>query len=96
MSAFEEDRQPQVIVPVDQVTPNKVIEDVDTRRLLTSVLGAISIAAGVAALFLSFFPEAAFGTDVPLRAIGFANALVSMVAGTYNIAVIRPNIPTKE
>lgn len=74
-------------------TPNVVIESPTARRALTNTLGIVSIISAVAALFFSFFPEAAFGTDVPLRAIGFANGVVSLLAGTYNLAVVRPNIP---
>lgn len=79
---------------VVQVTPNTVIPNPDTRRRIGNVLWVLSLVAGVAALFFAFFPEAAFGTDLPDRIVAFVNALVSLVAGTFGIVVVRANTPT--
>lgn len=78
-----------------QITPNTVIPDSDVRRRIGNVLWILSLLAGVAALFFAFFPEAAFGTDLPDRAIAFVNALVSLVTGTFGLVVVRSNTPTK-
>ena len=76
-----------------QITPNVVVQNSDTRRQIGTVLWYLSLAAGVVALFFAFFPEAAFGTDVPVRAVAFINALVSLGAGSFGLAVVRPNTP---
>ena len=76
-------------------TPNVRIEDPDTRRSLSKTLFFVTILSGIAALFFQFFPEAAFGTDLPTRAIGFVNAVVSLVSGAFGLSVLVPNIPKK-
>lgn len=76
-------------------TPNVRIEDPDVRRSLSKTLFFITILSGIAALFFQFFPEAAFGTDLPTRAIGFVNAVVSLVSGAFGLSVLVPNIPKK-
>ena len=76
-------------------TPNVRIEDPDTRRSLAKTLFFITILTGIASLFFQFFPEAAFGTDIPTRAISFVNAVVSLVSGAFGLSVLVPNIPKK-
>ena len=76
-------------------TPNVRIEDPDVRRSLSKTLFLVTILSGIAALFFQFFPEAAFGTDLPTRAIGFVNAVVSLVSGAFGLSVLVPNIPKK-
>ena len=76
-------------------TPNVRIEDPDTRRSLSKTLFFVTILTGIAALFFQFFPEAAFGTDIPTRAISFVNAVVSLVSGAFGLSVLVPNIPKK-
>ena len=79
-----------------QITPNVVISNSDTRRKIGNVLWVMALVAGVATLFFGFFPEAAFGTDIPSRAVSFINALVSMLAGSFGLAIVRTNTPTQE
>ena len=74
-------------------TPNVRIEDPDVRRSLSKTLFFVTILSGIAALFFQFFPEAAFGTDIPTRAISFVNAVVSLVSGAFGLSVLVPNIP---
>lgn len=76
-------------------TPNVRIEDPDTRRSLSKTLFFVTILTGIAALFFQFFPEAAFGTDIPTRAISFINAVVSLVSGAFGLSILVPNIPKK-
>ena len=76
-------------------TPNVRIEDPNVRRSLSKTLFFITILSGIAALFFQFFPEAAFGTDLPTRAISFVNAVVSLVSGAFGLSVLVPNIPKK-
>ena len=76
-------------------TPNVRIEDPDVRRSLSKTLFFVTILSGIAALFFQFFPEAAFGTDIPTRAISFVNAVVSLVSGAFGLSVLVPNIPKK-
>lgn len=76
-------------------TPNVRIEDPDVRRSLSKTLFFVTILSGIAALFFQFFPEAAFGTDLPTRAISFVNAVVSLVSGAFGLSVLVPNIPKK-
>lgn len=79
-----------------QITPNVVVYNSDTRRKIGNALWILALVAGVVALFFSFFPEAAFGTDIPSRAVSFINALVSLLAGSFGLAIVRPNTPTQE
>ena len=81
---------------VIQITPNTVVSNSDTRRRIGNALWLLSLAAGVVALFFAFFPEAAFGTDVPTRVVAFINALVSLGAGSFGLIVVRPNTPKIE
>ena len=76
-------------------TPNVRIEDPDVRRSLSKTLFFVTILSGIAALFFQFFPEAAFGTDLPTRAISFVNAVVSLVSGAFGLSILVPNIPKK-
>ena len=76
-------------------TPNVRIEDPGVRRSLSKTLFFVTILSGIAALFFQFFPEAAFGTDIPTRAISFVNAVVSLVSGAFGLSVLVPNIPKK-
>lgn len=80
---------------LEYITPNTVVESPKTRRQIGNWLWVISLLAGIAALFFQFFPEAALGTDVPLRAISFANAVVSLVTGAFGLVIVRPNTPTE-
>lgn len=79
-----------------QITPNTVVSNSDTRRKIGNALWILSLAAGVLALFFAFFPEAAFGTDIPTRVVAFINALVSLLAGAFGLIVVRPNTPKQE
>ena len=76
-------------------TPNVVIKNPDVRLSLSVILFGISLLAAVAALFFMWFPEVANGTDIPTRAIGFANALVSLLSSAFGLSVLVPNIPRK-
>lgn len=75
-------------------TPNVGIEDPGIRRSLSKTLFFITILTGIASLFFQFFPEAAFGTDLPTRAIAFTNAAVSLLSGAFGLSVLVPNIPS--
>lgn len=81
---------------VIQITPNVVVSNSDTRRKIGNALWILSLLAGVVALFFAFFPEAAFGTDLPTRVVAFINALVSLLAGAFGLIVVRPNTPSAE
>jgi hypothetical protein len=75
------------------ITPNKVIENPDTRRHWQDALNAVLLVAAVASLFFATFPEVAMGTDYPNRIILFVNTAVLLVASVYGFTVTRPNIP---
>lgn len=75
-------------------TPNVVIKDPRVRLVMGVALFIISLLAAVAALFFVWFPEVAT-TDVPMRAIGFANALVSLLSSVFGLSVLVPNIPRR-
>ena len=74
-------------------TPNTVIPNPEVRRYLGGTLFIIGLITGIAALFLIWFPEVERGTDIPTRAIGFVNAVVSILSNTFGIAVSTPNVP---
>ena len=74
-------------------TPNVGIEDPALRRSLAKTLFFVTLLSGLAALFFQFFPEAAFGTDLPTRAISFVNAGTSLVSAAFGLRVLVPNIP---
>ncbi|AXQ52890.1 hypothetical protein SEA_NEFERTHENA_26 [Microbacterium phage Neferthena] len=74
-------------------TPNVGIPDPDTRRTLQNWLGYVSLGVAIVAMFFTFFPEVAFGSDIPDRAVQFVNSLVLLISGTYGLTVTRPNIP---
>lgn len=76
-------------------TPNVVIKNPNTRTVISIVLFALSLLAAIAALFFLWFPEATLGSDIPTRAIGFVNALVSLLASVFGLTVLVPNIPRK-
>lgn len=76
-----------------EITPNVVVSNPDTRRRLGIALYVVALLAGLAGLFFAFFPEAAFGTDIPTRAIAFVNAAVSLLAGGFGLIVTTPNVP---
>lgn len=76
-----------------EITPNVVISNPDIRRYIGIALYIISLLAGVAALFLAFFPEFNAGNDTFVRAIAFINAVVSLVSGAFGIVVTFPNVP---
>lgn len=75
-------------------TPNVVIKNPNVRLVASIVLFVISLLAAIAALFFMWFPEVAT-TDIPMRAIGFANALVSLLSSVFGLSVLVPNIPRK-
>jgi hypothetical protein len=77
------------------ITPNLKIENPNTRSTIQAWLGYVSLGVAVVALFFVFFPEAAFGSSIPDRAIQFVNSLVLMISGYYGLSVTRPNIPSK-
>lgn len=79
---------------LEPVDGGKVISNGDTRRQIGNTLWALSLLAGVVALFILFFPEVEFGTDYITRAVAFVNALVSLLAGAFGFAVVRPNTPS--
>lgn len=76
-----------------QITPNVIITDLTKRRTIGVVLYVVALFAGLAGLFFAFFPEAAFGTDIPTRAVAFANAAVSLLAGGFGLVITTPNVP---
>jgi len=77
----------------DEITPNTVIKSPTTRWRIGVALYALSLAAGLAALVFAFFPELAAGTDIPARAIGLANGVVSLLSGGFGVIVTLPNVP---
>lgn len=77
-------------------TPNVAIENPRTRKTVQSWLSGISLAVAVIALFFVFFPEAAFGSTIPDRAIQLVNSIILLVSGYYGLAVTRPNIPVQK
>jgi len=74
-------------------TPNVVIENTNVRLWLGAALFIVSLLTGIAALFFNFFPELAYGTDIPTRVIGFINSVASILAGAFGIVVTTPNVP---
>lgn len=76
-------------------TPNIVVKNPDIRMGLSIFLFGLSVLAAVAALFFLWFPEATYGSDIPTRAIGFTNALVSLLSGIFGLSVLVPNIPRR-
>lgn len=76
-------------------TPNIVIKNPNARLALAISLFVLSLLAAVAALFFLWFPELTYGSDVPTRAIGFTNALVSLLSSVFGLTVLVPNIPRK-
>lgn len=82
------------LVQPEQITPNTVVANPDVRRGIGNTLWTLSLAAGVGALFFASFPEAAFGTDIPTRAIGFVNGAVSLITGAFGFIIVGPNTPT--
>ena len=65
----------------------------DARRRIGVALYLVSLLAGVGALLFAFFPELAFGTDIPSRAIAFVNGVVSLLSGGFGLIVTTPNVP---
>lgn len=49
--------------------------------------------SAIAALMFSFFPELAQGTDIPSRAIGLSNAVISVLSAAFGLGVSLPNVP---
>lgn len=76
-----------------EITPGAVIGDPRIRRGIGVALYLLSLLAGVAALTFSFFPELAQGTDIPARAIGLVNGIVSLLSGGFGLVVTVPNVP---
>lgn len=76
-----------------EITPNVVISDPNTRKNIGIGLYAVSLLAGLAALLFAFFPELAYGTDIPTRAIAFVNGAVSLLSGGFGLIVTVPNVP---
>ncbi len=76
-----------------EITPNVVVSNPTTRRRIGVSLYLISLLAGVGALLFAFFPELAFGTDIPTRAVGFVNGVVSLLSGGFGLIVTTPNVP---
>jgi hypothetical protein len=76
-----------------EITPNVVISDPKKRRRLGKALYLLLFVVGIASLVFAFFPELAFGTDIPARAIALATALVTLAGATFGITVTTPNVP---
>lgn len=76
-----------------EITPNVVVSNPNTRRRIGVALYLVSLLAGVGALLFAFFPELAFGTDIPSRAIAFVNGVVSLLSGGFGLIVTTPNVP---
>lgn len=76
-------------------TPNVVIKNASVRLKLSISLFVLSLLAAVAALFFLWFPELTYGSDIPTRAIGFTNALVSLLSSVFGLTVLVPNIPRR-
>lgn len=76
-----------------EITPNVVISNPNTRKNIGVALYAVSLLAGLAALLFAFFPELAYGTDIPTRAIAFINGAVSLLSGGFGLIVTVPNVP---
>jgi len=76
------------------LAPGAVIADPRIRRGLGLALYLLSLLAGIAALTFSFFPELAQGTDIPSRAIGLANGVVSLLSrsSTRSCPVLRGHV----
>ena len=79
-----------------EITPNVVIRNPDTRRRIGVLLWSLLLAAAILSLFFQFFPELAFGTDVPGRAIAFVNSAVSILAAGFGLVVSTPNVPRSD
>lgn len=76
-----------------EISPGAVIADPRIRRGIGVTLYLVSLLGGVAALTFSFFPEFAQGTDIPARAIGLLNGVVSLLSGAFGLVVTVPNVP---
>lgn len=76
-------------------TPNVAIKNPEIRFQISLWLFLVGLVAAIAAVFFSFFPELAFGTDLPTRIIGFTNAVLSLIANAFGLTVLVPNIPRK-
>lgn len=77
----------------EEITPNVVIADPAKRRTLGKILYIVLVIVGLASLLFAFFPELAFGTDIPARAIAFASAAVMLLSAAFGLAVTLPNVP---
>lgn len=80
---------------VIDMTPDKVIPNRDVRRHLGTVLYVLAFLAGVAALFLGFFPEFDAANNVLIRVIAFVNATISLASGAFGLVVTIPNVPKR-
>ncbi|MDF2915890.1 MAG: hypothetical protein K0S70_107 [Microbacterium sp.] len=85
---------PAAIASVDQITPNVVVSNPNTRRKIGVGFWIASLLAGAAGLLFAFFPEIAMGTDVPTRAVALVNSLVSLGTGAFGFALVMPNTPS--
>ena len=74
-------------------TPNVTIENPATRRKWQNFLNTALFIMAAVSLFFTIFPEALFGSDIPVRAVLFVNTAVTFGAAFYGITVSRPNIP---
>lgn len=77
----------------EEITPNVVISNPNTRRHIGVTLYLVSLLAGLATLLFAFFPELAAGTDIPTRAIAFVTAAVTLLSGAFGLVVTIPNVP---
>ena len=75
------------------ITPNVTIENPDTRRKWQNILNTVLFVMAAISLFFTIFPEALFGSDIPIRAVLFVNTVVTMGAAYYGLTVTKPNIP---
>jgi len=73
--------------------PDVIIRNREVRAVLGGTLFLVGLLASIAALLFAFFPELAYGTDIPARAIAFVNAVTSFLASAFGLVVSTPNVP---
>jgi len=76
-------------------TPNIVIENPATRKLLNTILSVVLLVLGIFTLGLTFFPEFGLPGDLGQRIEGFVTAVVMLVSSWFGLGVTRRNYPSR-
>jgi hypothetical protein len=79
---------------VENQTPNVVIENPEDRKRWNTIISITLLVVAIVQLFFVFFPEVAFGSTIPDRAINFLLAVIALVSAWFGLGVTRQNYPT--